>query len=144
MLKVRTGWVGWLEKCRVIPAGKDSTISPVIFTTHLGRREAGGRGGKSDGGGARGTLRLPKLSLLAGIRAFEVGVDGFGEGSRHWESVLGSHGDGTGSSGASCWRATNTKTLHNSSSGPLLSFFYPSVQLRRLRRTGSCTQEDFH
>lgn len=39
MLKVRMGWVGWLEKCLVMPAGKDSTISPVIFTTHLEQRE---------------------------------------------------------------------------------------------------------
>lgn len=35
MVKVSTGGLGWVEKCLVIPAGKDSTISPAIFTKHL-------------------------------------------------------------------------------------------------------------
>lgn len=37
MLKVRIAGDGLLAKCLVIPAGKESTISPVIFTTHLDR-----------------------------------------------------------------------------------------------------------
>lgn len=39
--KVSTAGAGLLAKCRVMPAGKDSTISPVIFTMHLQHREPG-------------------------------------------------------------------------------------------------------
>lgn len=42
------------------------------------------------------------VGVLAGVCAFEVGIDGFCEGSCHWQSVLWSHGERTGSSGASC------------------------------------------
>lgn len=38
MLKVSTAGDGLLAKCRVIPAGNDKTISPMIFTTHLRKR----------------------------------------------------------------------------------------------------------
>lgn len=38
--------------------------------------------------------------LLAGVSAFEVGIDGFCEGSCHWQSILRSHGKRAGSSGA--------------------------------------------
>ena len=52
MLKVSTAGDGLLAKCRVIPAGNDSTISPTIFTTHLrwgGRLERGGEEGREGG-----------------------------------------------------------------------------------------------
>lgn len=41
MLKVSTAGDGLLAKCRVIPAGNDKTISPIIFTTHLGKERTG-------------------------------------------------------------------------------------------------------
>lgn len=48
--------------------------------------------------------------LLAGISAFKIGINGFGEGSCHWQSVLGSHCEWTGSSGAS-WININTQKV---------------------------------
>lgn len=41
-------------------------------------------------------------NTFAGVSAFKVGIDGFCEGSCHWQSVLGSHGEWTGTSGAPC------------------------------------------
>lgn len=48
------------------------------------------------------TVQNGTVGLLAGVRTLEVGVYGFCEGSCNRQSVLGSHGERTGSSGASC------------------------------------------
>lgn len=114
MLKVNTGWVGWLEKCLVIPAGKDRTISPLIFTTHLEEtpwtfsllQSFVLMEKISSRYLFRSSSGLQSVSLLARVSAFKVGVDGFCEGSRHRQCVLWSHGEWTGSSGASCPKRT--------------------------------------
>ena len=49
-------------------------------------------------------------SVLAGVGAFEVGVDGLCEGSRHRQSVLEPHGERTGTSGGACRENTHTHT----------------------------------
>lgn len=76
-----------MEKCLVIPAGKDSTISPVIFTTHLGH-QVEEKAKKSHRSLERlwlfGVRQQRNVSLLAGIGAFEIGIDGFREGRCHW------------------------------------------------------------
>lgn len=41
-------------------------------------------------------------NTFARVSAFEVGIDGFCEGSCHWQSILGPHSEWTGSSGAPC------------------------------------------
>lgn len=48
-----------------------------------------------------GSVCFCNVCILAGISAFEVGIDGFCEGSCNWQSVLGPHGEGTGPSRAS-------------------------------------------
>jgi len=48
-----------------------------------------------------GCLYIGNVCLLAGVSAFEVGINGFCEGSCNWQGVLVPHGERTGSSGAS-------------------------------------------
>ena len=59
-------------------------------------------------------VRRENVGLLAGISAFKVGIDGFCEGSCHWQSVLGPHGEWTWSSGASLRKHTYTNTKGSS------------------------------
>lgn len=108
-----TAGAGLLAKCRVMPAGKDSTISPVIFTMHLQRQAQRPRGrkrraqnaaqdgwcGESPPFPSQAPTPVPRphgRHLLAGVGSLEVSIDGLSEGGSDRQGVLCPHGERAG------------------------------------------------